>query len=123
MQQYDGLFDCCAELPLKPPYDYQQYLSLDLIPLQAQQLNLAVQALNQLLSSQYDNTKVMIFCALGYSRSSSILAAWLLQTGHAHQVDDAIQIIRQARPWIVLNAQQLAALEIYQKQYLQQVKT
>ncbi|MGQ9374903.1 phosphatase PAP2/dual specificity phosphatase family protein [Acinetobacter tandoii] len=123
MQQYDSLFDCCAELPLKPPYDYQQYLSLDLVPLQAQQLNLAVQALNQLLSSQCGNTKVLIFCALGYSRSSSILAAWLLQTGHAHQVDDAIQIIRQARPWIVLNAQQLAAIDTYQKQYLQQVKT
>lgn len=123
MQQYDGLFDCCAELPLKPLHDYQQYLSLDLIPLQAQQLNLAVQALNQLMSSQYGNTKVLIFCALGYSRSSSILAAWLLQTGHASRVDDAIQIIRQARPWIVLNAQQLAAIDTYQKQYLQQVKT
>lgn len=123
MQQYDGLFDCCAELPLKPLHDYQQYLSLDLIPLQAQQLNLAVQALNQLMSSQYGNKKVLIFCALGYSRSSSILAAWLLQTGHASRVDDAIQIIRQARPWIVLNAQQLAAIDTYQKQYLQQVKT
>ncbi|MFU9046805.1 phosphatase PAP2/dual specificity phosphatase family protein [Acinetobacter tibetensis] len=123
MQQYDGLFDCCAELPLKPLHDYQQYLSIDLIPLQAQQLNFAVQALNQLMSSQYGNTKVLIFCALGYSRSSSILAAWLLQTGHASRVDDAIQIIRQARPWIVLNAQQLAAIDTYQKQYLQQVKT
>ncbi|MCJ8160759.1 phosphatase PAP2/dual specificity phosphatase family protein [Acinetobacter zhairhuonensis] len=122
-KSYSGLFDCCAELPLKQQQCYQQYLSLDLIPLQPEQLHLTVQAFDQFMSQQQAGSKVLIFCALGYSRSSSILAAWLIQTAQVDNVDAAIRIIRQARPWIVLNTHQLAYIDTYQKQYLQQVKT
>ena len=115
-QHYEGLLDCCAELPLTPRQAYQQALSLDLIPLQPQQLANGVLALNELI--QYKPSKILIFCALGYSRSSSILAAWLLHTQQAHHVAEAVQIIHRARPWIVLNSAQLEALNTYQAEYL-----
>jgi len=123
-KSYSGLLDCCAELPLKQQQSYQQYLSLDLIPVQPEQLHLAVQAFNQLMSLQQSSNSVLIFCALGYSRSSSVLAAWLIQTNQADNVEAAIHIIRKARPWIVLSAKQLDHIDAYQKEYLkQQVKT
>ena len=122
-QSYTGLFDCCAELPLKQQQSYAQYLSLDLIPVQPEQLNLAVQAFHQLMSQQQGTGKVLIFCALGYSRSSSVLAAWLIHTAQAKNAEAAIHIIRQARPWIVLSAQQLSYINAYQQHYVQQEKT
>ena len=40
----------------------------------------------------------------------SVLAAWLLLSGQAATVEDAVAQIRRARPRIVLKAEQLAVL-------------
>lgn len=96
---------------------YFQYSSLDLIPLQADQLERAVEAFNQLMaaaSSQSTQQHVLIYCALGYSRSSAILCAWLMQQQHATQVNEAIQIVQSARPWVRLNDVQIKNLNTYQ---------
>jgi protein-tyrosine phosphatase len=45
-----------------------------------------------------------VTCALGYSRSSATVATWLIVTGRAAGVDEAIVRIRAARPRIVLDA-------------------
>ena len=114
--QYDGLFDCCAELAVSHEQFYQYYLSLDLIPLQANQLDEAVQHFDQLweaISMQVEPQKLLIFCALGYSRSTAILCAWLLEKGHVQSVDAAITLIQQARPWIVLKAEQIKHLNLF----------
>lgn len=115
-QQYQALFDCCAELSLTATQHYQAYLSLDLIPLQAEQLKQAVQQFDQLWQQSYNSTtahKLLIFCALGYSRSTSILIAWLLKNHLVQTVDEAIQLIQKNRPWIVLKAPQIEAIHVY----------
>ena len=117
---FTGLFDCCAELPLFRSHQahqaHQACYSLDLIPVQASQLHAAVQALDQLMvrvqaEALHSPKSILIFCALGYSRSSSVLAAWLLAHQHAHTVQQAIEIIQHARAWIVINPQQRHELE------------
>ena len=116
-KQYQGLFDCVAELPVHCQNHYQQYSSLDLIPLQVNQLDQAVTAFNRLLDvipHQESDPKILIFCALGYSRSSAILAAWLIQQNHATNAEQAIEIIRQARPWVVLKQPQIQHIQAYQ---------
>ena len=45
---------------------------------------------------------VIAFCALGYSRSAAAVATWLLLTGRARHVEEAIQSVRNARPNVVL---------------------
>ena len=117
IQKYQAVFDCVAELPVNSKNSYFQYSSLDLIPLQADQLERAVEAFNQLIaaaSSQSTQQHVLIFCALGYSRSSAILCAWLMQQQHATQVNEAIQIVQSARPWVRLNDVQIKNLNTYQ---------
>lgn len=114
-QHYQAIFDCVAELPLHPKNHYQQYLSLDLIPVQAEQLRCAVEQLNQLLAeSQQHSQNVLICCALGYSRSSAVLAAWLIQQNIVDSVEDAINTIKQARPWVVLKQTQIEEILMFQ---------
>lgn len=141
---YSGLFDCCAELP-RPVLPQQQaqitkskahqFLSLDLIPLQANQLEQAVLKLEQLISecdaqasknnirvehqtpfeiNSMAQQKILIFCALGYSRSCSVLCAWLIKHQHAHSAQQAIAMVQAARPWIVIKQPQLKQLQLYQ---------
>ena len=117
IQKYQAVFDCVAELPVNSKNSYFQYSSLDLIPLQADQLQRAVEVFNQLMaaaSSQSTQQHVLIYCALGYSRSNAILCAWLMQQQHATQVNEAIQIVQSARPWVRLNDVQIKNLNTYQ---------
>ncbi|MFK8333474.1 dual specificity protein phosphatase family protein, partial [Pseudomonas sp. BJa5] len=54
---------------------------------------------------------LLVGCALGYSRSATAVAAWLLYSGRAKSVDAAVAIIRRARPGIVQHAAHRLALE------------
>ncbi|MGE8684680.1 MAG: phosphatase PAP2/dual specificity phosphatase family protein [Acinetobacter sp.] len=116
IQQYDALFDCCAELPIQTDGQiYQQSLSLDLIPLHANQLYQAVQALENIVQSD-QGTKaqnLLVFCALGYSRSSAVVAALLLKHYPEYSVEDCLRLIRHRRPWVVLKDAQIQQLNLY----------
>ncbi len=122
-QNFQALFDCCAEIPVHfyktqfSQIQYQQYLSLDLIPLQANQLEQAVHQFELLynqIKTDPSEQNILIFCALGYSRSSAILCAWLIKQGHVNSVQKAVLLIQQARPWIVLKQPQLKELNLFQ---------
>jgi protein-tyrosine phosphatase len=54
--------------------------------------------------------RVLVCCALGYSRSAAAVATWLLMSGRAVSVDAAIAEIRRARPRIALDAGARAAI-------------
>lgn len=122
LQYYQACLDCCAEMPIarkQHDQNYKQILSLDLIPLQATQLKQAVIVLDELIGlditidKSTHNAEVLVFCALGYSRSSAVLTAFLLKHYPEHSVEDCIRIIRHARPWVVLNQAQIKHLDIY----------
>ena len=54
---------------------------------------------------------LLVCCALGYSRSATAVAAWLLHSGRCGDVHSAVELIRQARPQVVLGPQHLTALQ------------
>lgn len=118
-RQYDALFDCCAELAVNQHVQsYEKLNSLDLIPIQSTQLLLAAEAFDRFVQPliQTNRThKVLIFCALGYSRSCSVLIAWLLQQNYVSGVDEAITLIQRSRPWIVLSETHIAEIKRFQE--------
>lgn len=47
--------------------------------------------------------RVLVCCALGYSRSAATIATWLMTTGSARSVGEAVDKVHQARPRIVID--------------------
>lgn len=115
-KNYTALFDCCAELPVHTEKHYQAYFSLDLIPLQPKQLKYAVRIFDDLVQKSKAAERpyeLLVFCALGYSRSTAILCAWLIDQNFARDPEDALRIVQTERPWVRLNIEQMQCLHDY----------
>lgn len=99
-EQFSAQLDLCAELPARtPPMAYHSLPLLDLcVPSPAACLE-AAQAIDMLRS----HGNVLVYCALGYSRSATAVAAWLLHSGRCQDVPDALSHLRKARPQVVLS--------------------
>jgi len=54
---------------------------------------------------------VYVHCKIGYSRSAAVVGAWLLATGRAADVEDAISQLRAIRPAIVIRPEIRDALD------------
>ncbi len=89
--------DLCAELPGRGARCYA-FPMLDLVAPNPARLLAASRAIEAARSEG----PVLVYCALGVSRSASAVATWLVVTGRAASVDDAIERVRTVRPRIVL---------------------
>ena len=105
---FKAIVDLCAELPINPQgRAYACVPVLDLITPTADECLKAAHAIERLRMSG----PLLVCCALGYSRSATAVAAWLLTTGRAATVDQALAIIRTARATVVLHPAHRKALE------------
>jgi hypothetical protein len=107
------LIDLSAELPCRA--DSKHYVNLpvlDLTPLDAVRLDAAARAITHALQ----NGPVLIYCALGFSRSAAAAAAWLIASGRAADAAGAAAQILKARPQAVLRREQLELLDQYARQ-------
>jgi protein-tyrosine phosphatase/membrane-associated phospholipid phosphatase len=96
---FTAVFDLCAELSLNPgPVNYHALPVLDLTVPTAAQCEEAA----RIIDSLRQQGPLLVCCALGYSRSVTAVAAWLLLTRRAASVDNAIELLQRARPGIVL---------------------
>ncbi|WP_409077163.1 phosphatase PAP2/dual specificity phosphatase family protein [Pseudomonas sp. MRSN 12121] len=105
---FGAVVDLCAELSVDSRrVAYRCIPVLDLIAPTTAQCREAAEAIESLRAQG----PLLVCCALGYSRSATAIAAWLLSTGRAASVDAAIVQIRRARPQIVLQPAHRLALE------------
>jgi protein-tyrosine phosphatase len=111
--QVRGVVDLIAELPLPTPGIHSVRLPvLDLTVPSVARLREAALAIERLRATG----PVWVCCALGYSRSASAVAAWLLHSGRATHRAEAERLLRAARPQIVLSAAHWTAIEAAAKQ-------
>jgi predicted protein tyrosine phosphatase len=80
---------------------------LDLTELSAGQLRAAV----DVISRHAGAGAVYVHCKVGYSRSAAAVGAFLIASGRAANVEEALEILRRARPGIIFRPEVFAALE------------
>lgn len=106
--RFAALCDLTAELAgPRGNWHYVGLPWLDLVTPESEQLLEAAQAIEALRV----RGPVLVCCALGYSRSAAAVAAWLLVTGRAADVDDALSTIHRERPQVVFTPEHRAVLD------------
>jgi protein-tyrosine phosphatase/membrane-associated phospholipid phosphatase len=105
---FTAVLDLSAELPVRLPGKI--YRSLPLLDLVAPDTEACRQGA-ELIEQLHRQGPLLVCCALGYSRSATLVAAWLLHSGRATSVEQAVELIRTARPQIVLGEGQRLALQ------------
>lgn len=104
----DAVLDLSAELPrLAGAAWYRCVPVLDLTVPAPAQLDEAVAVLE---AWHRDGRKVLVCCALGYSRSALVAAAWLAGHAGARDAGQALALLRKGRPAVVLGPDSVAAL-------------
>ncbi len=105
---YGALLDLAPELAApRGPWRRRSLPWLDLLPPSPLELSRAAAAIEALRGEG----KLLVYCALGYSRSAAAVAAWLLASGRAASLDEALEHIRKARPQAVIGPHLRQALE------------
>jgi len=67
----------------------------------------------QFISQNANRGIVCVHCKVGYSRSAAVVGAYLLASGYANTVLQAVDILRKGRPTIVIRPEALAALNAF----------
>ena len=86
--------------------DYCNIPILDLTAPNTEQLREAV----EFISRHAEHGIVCVHCKVGYSRSAAVVGAYLLASGQASTVEQAVAILRNGKPTIVIRPEALAAL-------------
>lgn len=104
---FSALLDLTAELPApRGPWRYANLPWLDLVVPSPGQLIEAAERIETLRG----HGRLLVACALGYSRSAAAVAIWLRLHGGAPSMAEAIARLRASRPGIVLGPALLDAL-------------
>ena len=96
------IIDLTAEMPVHARHNIQ---ILDLTVPANSQVATAVQAI---ISAE---RPALVCCALGYSRSATVAAAWLIAAGHADSAEDAVEQVRKVRPQIILGKEAIERVQ------------
>ncbi|ELY3083839.1 phosphatase PAP2/dual specificity phosphatase family protein [Klebsiella aerogenes] len=110
-----AVFDLTAEFHKgrRKADHWEAYPLMDLVVPGVRDIHQAVMKLSQL---QQEHESVLVCCALGLSRSATVVAAWLLSEGLAGSVTQAVALIKSRRPQVVLTPAHLQVLETFSKE-------
>jgi len=96
---FDALVDVTAEFDT-PRGEHRSY-GVPMLDLAVPPLDSLRRAAAAVAQAAADGERVLVCCALGYSRSALTVAAWLLQSGRCQGVDEAVAAVEAARPQAV----------------------
>lgn len=104
-----AVLDLTAEFSESAPFLESRYLGIPVLDLTAptqRQLRRAV----EFIAAESQRGVVYVHCKIGYSRSAAAVGAYLLHTGQAASVAEAIAQLRKVRPSIVVRPEAREAL-------------
>jgi len=108
------VIDLTTEFSEAKPLLDQKYFNFQVLDLTAPSLSVLQQSV-ELIDEYKKKGVVYIHCKIGYSRSAAVAGAYLLYTGKAKTVKDAVNHLRMVRKSIVVRPEIFGVLEAYLK--------
>jgi 1-acyl-sn-glycerol-3-phosphate acyltransferase/membrane-associated phospholipid phosphatase len=108
-----AVLDLTAELSEAKAFRCVTYRNIQVVDLTAPTVDQLGEAAT-FIAEQSTRGIVYVHCKAGYSRSAAAVGAYLLASGRARTPDEAIAIIRQARPSIVVRPEVLQCLRRFE---------
>jgi hypothetical protein len=107
-----AVLDLTAEFSEAAPFLKIAYLNVPVLDLTAPTQG-QLKRMADFVSAHAAAGKVYVHCKIGYSRSAAAVGAYLLQSGKAGNVTDALAQLRRARPAIVIREEIVSALTLF----------
>jgi protein-tyrosine phosphatase len=112
-----AILDLTAELPVtRARRGEEAYLSLPVLDSTAPTLE-QLEVATRWIEVERKRGPVYVHCALGHSRSATVVAAWLIAQGHRGTIDELEAQLRAARPVVWFTSPQKAALEQWRQRH------
>lgn len=109
-----AVIDVTCELPCKVRPILDAYLPIMVWDSHAPTVDQIQNAVLWGLALKRDGHIVYVHCAHGHGRSATIVGAMLIALGQASSVDDAVMLMKKARPLVRLNSRQYASLKAWE---------
>jgi protein-tyrosine phosphatase/membrane-associated phospholipid phosphatase len=104
---FAAIVDLTCELPFDP--GTLAYVNLPILDLTLPD-PATIRAAAQAIERRRPADQVLVCCALGYSRSATVVAAWLVATGRATDARAAATRVRRVRPQVVMTDAHVALI-------------
>ncbi|MEO8026925.1 MAG: dual specificity protein phosphatase family protein, partial [Bryobacteraceae bacterium] len=104
---YGSVLDLTAEICGSQSGVIRGVPMLDLLAPSAADVETAVRA----IAGLSEQRPTLVCCALGYSRSATVIAAWLVDRDRSHTLDAAIALVKQRRPQVRIGETHRARLK------------
>lgn len=111
-QGVTAVLDLTAEFSETVPFRRTKYYNLPILDLTAptqEQLHEAV----AFIAAEATKGMVYVHCKIGYSRSAAVAGAYLLASGQAATVEEAVARLHKVRPSIIIRSEAMQALHSF----------
>jgi predicted protein tyrosine phosphatase len=107
-----AVLDLTAEFSEAPSFRALTYWNIPILDLTAPSID-QLQEMAAFIDDKSRKGIVYVHCKIGYSRTAAAAAAYLLETGRAGSVTEAIEVLRQVRPAIIVRPEVISALTAF----------
>ena len=99
-----SFLDLTAEFSAPRVFRVLRYRNIPILDLTAP--NVAqMEEMARFIAVEAERGIVYVHCKIGYSRSAGAVAAYLLRSGRAADVEESLQQLRRARPSVVIRSE------------------
>ncbi|MCA1658555.1 MAG: dual specificity protein phosphatase family protein, partial [Verrucomicrobiaceae bacterium] len=107
-----AVLDLTAEFSAPRPFRELRYRNIQILDLTAPRLD-QLQEMVEFIEQESERGIVFIHCKIGFSRTGAAAGAYLLYSGKAKTAAEAVELLRRARPTLIVRPEIVAALSAF----------